>query len=113
MDKALVIPATFVVGSSFPANLPLADGSVKPIAECSRAEVAQAVEEMAAVVYASRQKLHKAYDEHVQDLEIFAQLSAYLQKYDQWSGVRDNGEVKQTIWSVDAVRSARSSEDTS
>jgi hypothetical protein len=57
--------------------------------------------------------LHKAYDEHVQDLEIFAQLSAYLQKYDQWSGVRDNGEVKQTIWSVDAVRSARSSEDTS
>jgi hypothetical protein len=101
LDKALVIPATFVVGSSFPANLPLADGTMKAISDCSRPEVAEAVEEMRAVVQASRQKLGKAYDEHLQDLEILAQLSAYLEKYEEWSGVRTNGSVKQTIWSVD------------
>ena len=46
MDKALVIPATFVVGEAFPANLPLADGSLKPIADCSKEEVKQAVDEL-------------------------------------------------------------------
>ncbi|HSG64681.1 MAG TPA: hypothetical protein VLD39_06760, partial [Gammaproteobacteria bacterium] len=70
MEKVLVIPATFVVGDSFPANLPLADGSVKPIAECSREEVHQAVAELKAVVDGSRSRLRKAYEEHLQDLEI-------------------------------------------
>ena len=100
MDNVLVIPATFVVGESFPANLPLADGSVKPIAECSKDEVRQAVEELRAVVDGSRARLRKAYEEHVQDLEIYAQLSAYLQRYEEWTGVRGDGVVRHTIWSV-------------
>jgi hypothetical protein len=111
VDKALVIPATFIVGDSFPANLPLADGSVKPIGQCSKAEVEQAVEEIKAVVDSSRQRLHRAYDEHLQDLEVFAQLSAYLARYDAWSGVRDNGAVKQTIWSVDSERQIRAAQE--
>jgi len=104
VEKVLVIPATFVVGETFPANLPLADGSVKPIAECSKEEVRQAVEELRAVVDGSRARLRRAYDEHIQDLEILAQLSAYLDRYDEWSGVRGNGVVRQTIWSVDPPR---------
>lgn len=101
MDKALVIPATFVVGEAFPANLPLADGSLKPIADCSREEVQQAVDELRAVVDGSRRRLHKAYEEHLEDLEIYAQLSAYLDRYDAWAGVREDGNVRPTIWSVD------------
>jgi hypothetical protein len=101
VEKVLVIPATFVVGESFPENLPLADGSVKPIAECSREEVGQAVEELKAVVDGSRSRLRKAYEEHIQDLEIYAQLSAYLQRYEDWTAVRGSGVVRHTIWSVD------------
>lgn len=100
MDKALVIPATFVVGEAFPANLPLADGSLKPIASCNKDEVRQAVDELRTVVHGSRRRLHKAYEEHLEDLEIFAQLSAYLERYEEWTGVRDGGEVRQTIWPV-------------
>ena len=102
MEKVLVIPATFVVGDSFPANLPLADGSVKPIAECSQEDVRQAVAELKAVVDGSRSRLRRAYEEHLQDLEIYAQLSAYLERYDEWTGVRGNGVVRQTIWSVES-----------
>ena len=101
MDKALVIPATFVVGEAFPANLPLADGTLKPIADCSKDEVKQAVDELRAVVDGSRRRLHKAYDEHLEDLEIYAQLSAYLDRYEDWSGVREDADVRPTIWSVD------------
>lgn len=101
MDNALVIPATFIVGEVLPANLPLADGSLKPIADCSKEEVKQAVEELRTVVKGSRRRLHKAFEEHLEDLEVYAQLSAYLDRYDQWAGVREGGDVKQTIWSVD------------
>ena len=100
MNNVLVIPATFVVGESFPANLPLADGSVKPIAECSRDEVEQAVEELRAVVNGSRARLRKAYEEHIEDLEVYAQLSAYWDRYEEWAGVRIDGVVRPTIWSV-------------
>jgi hypothetical protein len=102
VEKVLVIPATFMVGDSFPANLPLADGSVKPIAQCSREEVGQAVIELKAVVDGSRSRLRRAYEEHLQDLEIYAQLSAYLDRYEEWAGVRGDGVVRQTIWSVAA-----------
>ena len=103
MDKALVIPATFVVGEAFPANLPLADGSLKPIAECSKEEVKQAVDELRAVVESSRRRLHKAYEEHLEDLEIYAQLSAYLDRYEEWVGIREDGSVRPTIWPVDTA----------
>lgn len=101
MDKALVIPATFVVGEAFPANLPLADGSVKPIADCTKDDVRQAVAELRAVVMGSRRRLHKAYDEHLEDLEIYAQLSAYLDRFDEWTGVREDGDLRPTIWPID------------
>jgi len=100
VDNVLVIPATFVVGEAFPENLPLADGSLKPIAECSKDEVRQAVDEIKAVVDGSRARLHKAYQEHIEDLEIYAQLCAYLQRYEDWTGVRGDGEIRHTIWSV-------------
>lgn len=106
MDNVLVIPATFVVGEAFPENLPLADGSVKPIAQCSKDEVGQAVEELRAVVNGSRARLHRVYEEHIQDLEIFAQLSAYLHRYENWTGVRGDGVVGHTIWSVDIAASS-------
>ena len=101
MEKVLVIPATFVVGESFPANLPLADGKVKPLADCSKADVREAVEELRAVVESSRSRLQRAYDEHLEDLEVFAQLSAYLDRFEEWSGLRNGTPVKQTIWSVE------------
>jgi hypothetical protein len=106
VEKVLVIPATFVVGESFPANLPLADGSVKPLAACSKNDVREAVEELRAVVESSRNRLQRAYEEHVEDLEVFAQLSAYLDRYDEWSGLRDGTPVKQTIWSVENAKGA-------
>jgi len=106
VDNVLVIPATFVVGETFPANLPLADGTVKPIAECSREEVRQSVEELRAVVEGSRGRLHKAYDEHIEDLQVFAQLAAYLHHFDAWTGVRGDGVVRHTIWSVDSASRA-------
>lgn len=104
MEKVLVIPATFVVGESFPANLPLADGSVKPLADCSKDDVREAVAELRAVVDGSRNRLQRAYEEHLEDLEVYAQLSAYLDRYNDWAGLRDGTAVKQTIWSVDTSK---------
>ena len=104
MEKVLVIPATFVVGESFPANLPLADGSLKPLATCSKGDVREAVEELRTVIDGSRYRLQRAYEEHLEDLEVFAQLSAYLDRYDEWLGVRDGTPVKQTIWSVHTAK---------
>ena len=103
MDNVLVIPATFIVGENFPANLPLADGTVKPIAECSKEEVRQSVEDLRAVVDGSRARLHRAYDEHIEDLQVYAQLEAYLHHFDAWTGVRGDGVIKHTIWSVDST----------
>jgi len=103
-DNVLVIPATFMVGRSFPANLPLADGSVKPLAECSKDDVRQAIEEISALAEASRNRLRKAYDEHVEDLQMLAQVSAYLERYEDWQGLRDGEGVREMIWSVDKSR---------
>ncbi len=62
--------------------------------------VRQAVEEVRAVADRSRARLHKAYDEHVQDLEVLTQLSAYAEKYDQWAGVRNGDPVPEVLWGV-------------
>ena len=100
-DKVLVIPATFKVGAEFPPNLPLPNGEVKPIAECSRTEVASAVEELKAVARMSRERLEQAYADHVRDVETLAQISAYLERFDQWDAVRSGGQVRETIWHVE------------
>ena len=103
-DNVLVIPATFMVGRDFPANLPLADGSMKPIGECSKENVRQAVEEVRALADGSRVRLRKAYDEHVEDAELLAQLSAYLSKYEEWAEIREGGSVKEIIWSAERAQ---------
>lgn len=99
-DNVLVIPATFIVGKQFPANLPLADGSMKPVGECTEEEVGQAVAEVRSMSESSRERLRRAYDEHVQDLEVLAQLSAYEQKFSEWDGVREDREVAEVLWSL-------------
>ena len=100
-ENVLVIPATSTVGSHFPPYLPLADGSLKPIAECTREEVAEAVDEFRALTARSRERLQQAYEEHVRDVESLAQVSAYLEKYDEWKAIRDGGTVREQLWSVE------------
>lgn len=98
-DKVLVIPATFRVGSEFPAYLPLADGAVKPLVECTREEVTEAIEELRAMAARSRERLQQAYDEHVRDVEALAQVSAYRDRYAQWTAVREGKPVREILWS--------------
>jgi hypothetical protein len=100
-DNVLVIPATLNVGKNFPPYLPLADGALKPTAECTKEEVAQAVEECRAVAETSRRRLEAAYQDHLKDIELLAQVSAYLARYEQWSAVREGGEVNEIIWQVE------------
>lgn len=106
-DNVLVIPATFMVGKQFPVNLPLSDGSMKPIGECTEEEVVQSVAEVRAMSESSRERLRRAYDEHVQDLEVLAQLSAYAQKYAEWDGVRKDRKVAEVMWSLDRKGSSQ------
>lgn len=101
-DNVLVIPATFKVGSNFPPYLPLADGSLKPTNECSQDDVSQAVQECRAAAQASRARLEQAYQDHLKDLEVYAHLCAYQERYEQWVAVRDGGEVNELLWHVDA-----------
>lgn len=105
-ENVLVLPATFAVGGKFPPYLPLADGSVKAIAECSKEEVKQAVEEVKALADGSRARLQQAFDQHVLDLETLAHLSAYLAKYDEWANVREGGEMREILWHDTAVAAA-------
>ena len=100
-DKVLVIPATFKVGDEFPPYLPLPNGEVKPTPECSQSEVASAVEELKAVARMSRERLEQAYADHVRDVETLAQISAYLERFDQWEAVRAGGKVRETLWHVE------------
>jgi hypothetical protein len=100
-DNVLVIPSTIVVGREFPPYLPLADGSLKPTAECTREEVQQAVNECRAVAESSRRALEDAYRAHLNDVEQLAQVSAYLARYEQWSAVRHGGTVAETMWNID------------
>ncbi len=97
-DKALVIPASFRVGSQFPDHLPLADGSLKPLSECSRAEVAEAVDELKSAAMRSRERLDEAYADHIQDIEMLARISAYLTRFEQWRALREGGTVRETLW---------------
>ena len=100
-DNVLVIPATIKVGTDFPQYLPLADGNLKAAAECSRDEVAQAVAECRELARASRKRLEEAYREHLRDIELLAQVSAYLEKFDQWNEVRTGGAMKELLWEVE------------
>ena len=100
MENVFVIPATVKVGKEMPPYLPLADGKVKPIAECSQAEVEEAVEECRFVAQTSRERLEAAYRDHLKDIELLAQVSAYHARYEQWAAIRDGGEVSELLWEV-------------
>lgn len=100
-DNVLVIPATVRVGTDFPPYLPLANGDLKPTAECSREQVAEAVEECRELVRSSRLRLEQAYQEHLRDIELLAQVSAYLHRFEQWGAVRDGGEPGVMLWPVE------------
>lgn len=100
-DNVLVIPATLRVGPDFPPYLPLPNGDLKPSPECSRDEVAEAVRECRELVQASRLRLEQAYQEHLRDLELLAQVSAYHEKFDQWAALREGGEPKEMLWEVE------------
>ena len=101
MESVFVIPATMRVGKDMPPYLPLADGKVKPIAECSKAEIEEAVEECRFVAQTSRERLEAAYRDHVKDIELLAQVSAYFARYEQWAAIRDGGEVGEFLWQVE------------
>lgn len=101
-DNVLVIPAAFRVGRDFPPYLPLADGSLKATGDCSRHEVAEAVQECRAAARASRERLEQAYQDHLKDLELYAQLAAYVERYEEWGAVRNGGNAKELLWHVAA-----------
>jgi hypothetical protein len=100
-DNVLVIPATVTVGPDFPELLPLANGDLKPVTECSRAEVREAVAECRDMTRASRQRLEAVYQEHLKDLELLAQVSAYYERFDEWSPIREGRGVKELLWQVE------------
>ncbi len=100
-DNALVIPATFKVGAEFPPYLPLPGGEMKATNDCSREEVAAAVEELKSVARGSRDRLQHAYEEHVQDVEMLARVAAYLARFEQWENVRHGGAVREILWHVE------------
>jgi hypothetical protein len=100
-ENVFVIPATIRVGKELPPYLPLADGRVKPTAECTKEEVAQAVDECRFVAETSRERLESAYRDHLKDIELLAQVSAYLVKYEAWAAIREGGEVGELLWEVE------------
>lgn len=105
-DNVLVIPATVKVGPEFPQLLPLANGDLKPAAECTRAEVGEAVAECRSMSRASRERLEQAYREHVRDIELLAQVSAYYDRFDQWDAIREGRRLREILWQVEASEGA-------
>ena len=99
--NVLVIPATVTVGKDFPQFLPLANGDMKPATECTRAEVGEAIAECRDIVRASRERLQAAYQEHLKDLELLAQVSAYYQRYEKWGAIREGRDVEERLWPVE------------
>lgn len=100
-QNVLVIPATVTVGKDFPELLPLANGDLKPAPECTREDVAEAIAECRNMVRASRERLEAAYQEHLRDLELLAQVSAYYQRYEKWGAIREGRDVEERLWPVD------------
>ena len=100
-DTVLVIPATMKVGKDFPAYLPLPGGNLKASAECTKNEIAEAIVECRELARSSRERLQDAYKEHLKDVELLAQVSAYVAKFEQWEEVRTGGEPKEVLWEVE------------
>ena len=101
-NNVFVIPATVKVGPDFPDLLPLANGDLKAVTECSRAEVKEAVSECRSMTQASRERLEAVYQEHLNDLELLAQVSAYYERFDDWTAIREGRAVKELLWQVEA-----------
>lgn len=101
-DNVLVIPATVRVGPDFPQLLPLANGDLKAVAECTRPEVGEAVAECRSMAQASRERLEQAHREYLKDLELLAQVSAYFECFDEWTAIREGRPVREVLWQVEA-----------
>jgi hypothetical protein len=101
-DNVLVIPSTIRVGRNFPPYLPLPNGDLKASQECTPEDVANAVGECQELAEASRVRLQEAYQEHIKDIELFAQVSAYNEKFEQWEAIRTGGEPKDSLWQIKA-----------
>jgi hypothetical protein len=37
----------------------------------------------------------------VRDVEVLAQVMAYLDRYDQWDSLRHGGQARETLWHID------------
>lgn len=103
-NNVLVIPATVKVGPDFPELLPLANGDLKAVTDCSRTEVAEAIGECRQMTNASRERLEHVYQEHLRDLELLAQVSAYYERFDEWSAIREGRRIKELLWQVEGAR---------
>lgn len=101
-NNVFVIPGTVKVGPDFPELLPLANGDLKSVTECSQADVKEAVAECRLMTEASRQRLEAVYQEHLKDLELLAQVSAYYERFDDWAAIREGRKVKELLWQVEA-----------
>jgi hypothetical protein len=102
-SNVLVIPATMTVGRNFPEYLPLPNGDLKDVRDCTRDDIADAVHECRDLARASRERLEAAYQEHLRDVELLAQVSAYFERFDQWTAIREGGQVKELLWQVETV----------
>jgi hypothetical protein len=51
---------------------------------------------------ASRERLEAVYQEHLKDLELLAQVSAYYERFDDWAAIREGRDVKELLWQVEA-----------
>ncbi len=100
-DKVLVIPATVTVGRGLPAYLPLANGDLKELRQCTRADIEEAVGVLRELARTSRERLEAAYQDHLRDVESLAQAAAYCAKFDQWKEIREGGVPREILWEVE------------
>ena len=100
-DKVLVIPATVTVGRGLPGYLPLANGDLKELRQCTRADVEEAVGVLRDLARTSRERLEASYQDHLRDVESLAQVAAYCTKFDQWKEIREGGAPREILWEVE------------
>ena len=77
------------------------DGRRRNAYRIALGEVREAVAECRDMTRASRQRLEAVYQEHLKDLELLAQVSAYYERFDEWSPIREGRGVKELLWQVE------------
>lgn len=75
-----------------PSDVPVdPDLTEKPLAECSRAEVEQAVRAFTVLVRHTQRELELAIEKHIEIRRRLAHLQAYLENFDDITWVRNQG----------------------